>query len=26
MLNIIAMRGHSQWRMDIGQPGEPAGQ
>jgi hypothetical protein len=26
MLNMIAMGGHSQWRMDIGQPGEPAGQ
>jgi hypothetical protein len=26
MLNMIAMGGHSQWRMDIGQQGEPAGQ
>jgi hypothetical protein len=26
MLNMVAMGGHSQWRMDIGQPGEPAGQ
>lgn len=26
MMNMIAMGGHSQWRMGIGQPGEPAGQ
>lgn len=26
MLNMIAMGGHSQWRMDIGEPGEPAGE
>lgn len=26
MLNMIAMDGHSQWRMAIGQPGEPEGQ
>jgi hypothetical protein len=26
MLNMIAMGGNSQWRMDIGQQGEPAGQ
>jgi len=26
MLNMVAMGGDSQWRMDIGQPGEPAGQ